>query len=52
MMKNRLKKALSLLMALSILCSFAVLPASAATAGSNVEIKVEAGDWTGARGSE
>ena len=51
-MKNRLKKALSLLMALSILCSFAVLPASAATAGSNVEIKVEAGDWTGARGSE
>lgn len=51
-MKNRLRKVLSLLMALSILCSFAVLPASATEAGTNVKINVEASAWTGARGSE
>lgn len=43
-MKQTLKKALSLLMTMAILCSFAVIPASAAGA---VTIGLENGSWDG-----
>lgn len=44
MMKQTLKKALSLLMTMAILCSFAVIPANAAGA---VTIGLENGSWDG-----